>query len=94
MDRGASVLQATIAPAADGWRLDRALADALPTLSREVPGFLTFISSSPAETPNVFQVEQILYGLLIVVFLLFEPRGLFGIWVRFRTYWKSWPFSY
>ncbi len=66
----------------------------LPTLSRELPAFLTFISSSPAETPNVFQVEQILYGLLIVVFLLFEPRGLYGIWVRFRTYWKSWPFSY
>ncbi len=66
----------------------------LPTLSRELPTFLTFLSSSPAETPNVFQVEQILYGLLIVVFLLFEPRGLYGIWVRLRTYWKSWPFSY
>ena len=35
MDRGTSILQATITPAADGWRLDRALADALPTLSRE-----------------------------------------------------------
>ena len=32
---GASVIQATITPAADGWRLDRALADAVPTLSRE-----------------------------------------------------------
>ena len=35
MDRGVSVFQAMIAPAADGWRLDRALAEALPTLSRE-----------------------------------------------------------
>ena len=35
MDLGASIIQATIAPAADGWRLDRALADAVPTLSRE-----------------------------------------------------------
>jgi 23S rRNA pseudouridine1911/1915/1917 synthase len=35
VDRGASILQATITPAADGWRLDRALADAAPTLSRE-----------------------------------------------------------
>lgn len=35
MDRGAHIIQATIAPAADGWRLDRALADAVPTLSRE-----------------------------------------------------------
>ncbi|KQT33491.1 pseudouridine synthase [Sphingomonas sp. Leaf412] len=35
MDRGVSIIQAQIAPAADGWRLDRALADAVPTLSRE-----------------------------------------------------------
>lgn len=35
MDRGVSILEATIAPDADGWRLDRALADAVPTLSRE-----------------------------------------------------------
>ena len=35
MDRGVTVLQATIATSADGWRLDRALADAAPTLSRE-----------------------------------------------------------
>ena len=35
MDRGVSIIEAVIAPAADGWRLDRALADAVPTLSRE-----------------------------------------------------------
>lgn len=35
MDRGVDILQATITEAADGWRLDRALADAVPTLSRE-----------------------------------------------------------
>jgi 23S rRNA pseudouridine1911/1915/1917 synthase len=35
MDRGVSIIEATIAPAADGWRLDRALAEAVPTLSRE-----------------------------------------------------------
>ena len=35
MDRGVSIIQARIGEAADGWRLDRALADAAPTLSRE-----------------------------------------------------------
>ena len=35
MDRGVSIIQARIAEAADGWRLDRALAHAVPTLSRE-----------------------------------------------------------
>jgi branched-chain amino acid transport system permease protein len=66
----------------------------LPTLTRHLPSLLPFISAQVTDTPNVFQVESILYGLLIVVFLLFEPRGLFGIWTRVRNYWKGWPFSY
>ncbi len=40
------------------------------------------------------ELETILYGLFIVVFLVFEPRGLYGLWIRFRNYWKGWPFSY
>ncbi len=40
------------------------------------------------------QFEQILFGLLIVIFLIFEPLGLYGIWIRIRNYWKAWPFSY
>ena len=35
MGSGVSILRAEIAAAADGWRVDRARADALPTLSRE-----------------------------------------------------------
>lgn len=66
----------------------------LPRLTRELPAYLPFLSSSPSEFPNVFQVEQMLYGLLIVLFLIFEPRGLFGLWIRIRNYWKAWPFSY
>jgi branched-chain amino acid transport system permease protein len=43
---------------------------------------------------SVFDYNFVLYGLLIVVFLIFEPLGLFGIWLRIRNYWKGWPFSY
>ena len=35
MNPGVSIVEACIADAADGWRLDRALAEAVPTLSRE-----------------------------------------------------------
>lgn len=66
----------------------------LPRVTRELPVFLPFISSRPTDLLNVFQVETILYGLLIVGFLIFEPRGLFGVWIRVRNYWKAWPFSY
>ncbi|GAA4706888.1 branched-chain amino acid ABC transporter permease [Phytohabitans rumicis] len=66
----------------------------LPRLTRELQAWVPFISTQPNEVPNVFQVETILYGALIIVFLIFEPRGLFGLWVRARNYWKAWPFSY
>jgi 23S rRNA pseudouridine1911/1915/1917 synthase len=35
VDRGISIISVSISDAASGWRLDRALADAVPTLSRE-----------------------------------------------------------
>jgi branched-chain amino acid transport system permease protein len=70
--------------------------ESLGRMSRALAGNLPFISSSPsgAGLLNVFQLEAILYGALIIAFLIFEPRGLFGIWFRIRNYWKGWPFSY
>jgi len=67
---------------------------ALPRIASELPGLVPWISGSTQDHPNIFEVEQVTYGVLIVAFLLFEPRGLFGIWHRVRTYWKSFPFSY
>lgn len=34
------------------------------------------------------------YGLVIILFLIFEPRGIFGLWVRQKNYWKGWPYTY
>lgn len=55
-----------------------------------------FVSSIPGASPglNVFQMNQVLYGLLIVGFIIFEPLGIYGIWLRIRNYWKGWPFTY
>lgn len=67
----------------------------LPRLVEEFPRFLPFISGSgTGGLLTTAQLEQVLYGLLIVVFLIFEPRGLYGVWVRIRNYFKAWPFSY
>ena len=68
----------------------------LGDISGQLAGFIPGITSSAAGGGliTVFQLEAILYGALIVVFLIFEPRGLFGIWNRIRLYWKGWPFSY
>lgn len=67
----------------------------LPRIVDKLAGFLPFISESPVGGfLTKFQVEEMLFGLLIVVFLILEPLGLYGIWVRIRNYFKAWPFSY
>ena len=43
---------------------------------------------------NPAQIERMIFGLCILGFLIFEPRGLWGIWFRLRNYFKAWPFSY
>ncbi len=59
----------------------------------EDPGI---VSTLPGTSPglNVAQFNVVLYGLLLIGFLIFEPLGLYGIWIRIRNYWKSWPFTY
>ncbi len=67
----------------------------LPRIVDLVAGVVPFIEESPSGGfLTVVQVEQILFGLLIVVFLIVEPLGLHGVWIRIRNYWKAWPFSY
>lgn len=39
-------------------------------------------------------LATVIYALLIIVFLVVEPRGLAGIWRRIQAYFKTWPFSY
>jgi branched-chain amino acid transport system permease protein len=39
-------------------------------------------------------VQAAAFGLVIVLFLLFEPRGLDRIWRRVKDYVRLWPFRY
>ena len=39
-------------------------------------------------------IKLLIFGLTIVLFLIFEPRGLARIWQRARDYFRLWPFRY
>ncbi|MBA0126240.1 branched-chain amino acid ABC transporter permease [Haloechinothrix sp. YIM 98757] len=39
-------------------------------------------------------VQVVVFGLVIVLFLIFEPRGLARIWQRLKDYVRFWPFRY
>jgi branched-chain amino acid transport system permease protein len=45
-------------------------------------------------TTSAYEVKTILYGLAIILFLRFDPRGLRGIWHDVRHAWVYWPLRY
>jgi len=36
--------------------------------------------------------SNIALGLIMIAIVIFEPLGMFGIWIRIKKYWKTWPF--
>jgi branched-chain amino acid transport system permease protein len=58
--------------------------------------FLTdaFRDTYPGLSGLIVDIKLGIFGLIIVLTLLFEPQGLFGIYRRIKVYWKTWPFKY
>jgi branched-chain amino acid transport system permease protein len=54
----------------------------------------TLISSYPDHITWFVSIREIVFGLVIILFLIFEPDGLAARWRTIRAYWKLWPFSY
>lgn len=69
---------------------------ALPALIDRYSDVIPGVSSGAGSEGfiSVFALNQVLFGVLIVLFLVFEPRGLAGIWLRIKAYFRAWPFSY
>lgn len=48
--------------------------------------------------PEFYQLfsafKEFVFGLAIILFLIFEPGGLAHIWQNIKRYFKLWPFSY
>ena len=54
--------------------------------------WLTVLSKSYFSITGVSNIQFILYGLIMVLIMLFEPLGIYGFWIRTKIYWKTWPF--
>ena len=42
----------------------------------------------------LFAVNYAAFGAVMILFLVFEPQGLVGIWRRVQTYFLLWPFKH
>ncbi len=64
--------------------LERILEVITTSLNSAFPDHITWFVS----------IREIVFGLVIILFLIFEPDGLAARWRTIRAYWKLWPFSY
>ena len=42
---------------------------------------------------NIENLVRVVYGLFIILFLMYFPFGLAGVWQRIKRYLQTWPFS-
>ena len=75
------------------------------TVFGAVAGAIAFVVLTPVmeilgpKIPLLSSIEgslqsTVLFSVLVCAFLIFEPMGLFGIWLRIKRYFLSWPFRY
>ncbi len=62
---------------------------------QDIPGIgpaLVSFSQQFMNVGGISNVAVIVFGLIMILIVLFEPLGIFGFWIRVKRYWKTWPF--
>jgi branched-chain amino acid transport system permease protein len=60
--------------------------------------FITFLPEGIRFLKDIFPffvletgLQGLVYGLILLLFILFEPTGLYGRWLKIKRYWKVFP---
>jgi branched-chain amino acid transport system permease protein len=64
----------------------------VPELLNVLSGVLRGVFPEAAQL--LIPMKEVVFGSLIVIFLIFEPLGLAEIWRRIKSFFLLWPFSY
>lgn len=65
----------------------------VPVLLDLLVSYLAF-AFDPNFTIYLGPVKELVFGGFIILFIIFEPDGLVGIWIKIRDYFKIWPLPY
>ncbi len=61
----------------------------------EVPylgALMVAISKQWFTTVGLENFSSMAIGLIMIGIIIFEPLGMFGVWIRMKKYWMTWPF--
>jgi branched-chain amino acid transport system permease protein len=62
---------------------------ALSPIAETIGAHLPLLSRLPSG-----QQSTVLFAVIVCAVLVFEPLGLFGVWLRLQRYFVAWPFRY
>lgn len=65
---------------------------ALPEILRSISSVLG--QHYPSIIDAFAAIREGIFGLVIIFFLIYEPKGMAHRWSLIKAYWKLWPFSY
>lgn len=54
--------------------------------------FFIWISKTCFTVIGMQNISGLVLGLIMIGIIIFEPLGMYGIWIRIKNYWKTWPF--
>lgn len=66
----------------------------LPIFLNQLLTFLGGIGGTFISSGITSGVESVIFGILVVLFLVVEPLGLAKLWENIKDYFRLWPFSY
>ena len=58
-----------------------------------LPQFLSIVTDSLGRGVAIPGLEMGVFGALLIAFIIFEPTGLYGRWVKLRLWWAVFPFA-
>jgi branched-chain amino acid transport system permease protein len=59
-----------------------------------IEALLRLLPNAQKLAGDIFAVNYAAFGVVMILFLIFEPLGLVGIWRRLQNYFLLWPFRY
>lgn len=67
---------------------------ALEELLSHITEYLMNVGASAGAAITIAPLREFIFGLAIILFIIFEPKGLAEVWRIVRSGFRLWPFSY
>jgi branched-chain amino acid transport system permease protein len=61
----------------------------LIAMPQAIAAFKDYLPATIGQAPGL---QAVIYGLVLIAFVLFEPLGLYGRWLKIRTWFQIFPF--